>query len=564
MRIGILFCSLLPVVVVVVAFLASSSLAQSNVICPSRGRQDNSTRLIGYDPTRPFTEISGLVFSPTKVVPSTGNPILYAINDGHDKLGQGRIGVFDSGTGQRLVTLTISNTTIASHYDWEAIAMGPCGSSGSGSNNGVYTASATVGKDGESSSSCLYIGDTGDNPARELGGRKSGRSLGKHPYRIIKLQEPNLDAFLKASVTAPPNSREAPAPELEVEGHLISWINFDYNHPTSPTIYADSEAIFVDPVGWGKDGAMGDVYVVTKWNNTTKDWTRLFKIPANIPWSMRSDQQSILFSPYSPEAVSGGPSTTTTTTGRQGSEELFQSIWTEADITPDGTILALSTQETTTIFLRCPGSTVAETLVHESSCTSWKHPGRGQVETVAFSPDLSRVLTIPEGPRPRMGWTDVHYLDNHTNACPNLEWVYLSETGQSYCRTAGPSSRKLPKERCSALAGVVPVVILEEEDLMTVIPQDDVAVSAMEEEEDTTNQADGSSAMGEPGFEEGIAAEQEEEEEEEQGPELEWGKREQGQESHSKAISLQRVSLPLVLLVSVVVTSILPGSFGCV
>jgi len=70
---------------------------ENNVVCPISKLIQGNVSINGFDPVRRYTEISGLAFSSIQVSPSTGNPIMYVINDGGGNEG-GRIGVYDSGT----------------------------------------------------------------------------------------------------------------------------------------------------------------------------------------------------------------------------------------------------------------------------------------------------------------------------------------------------------------------------------------------------------------------------------------------------------------------------------
>lgn len=137
-----------------------------DVVCPRSVAFDNSTRIESSDPVKKYREISGLVVSPKIKAPS-GERVVYAINDGG---GMNRLGAFDSGTGKRLLTFQIP-TSIITNVDWETMAIGSCGSTGE-------------------SSTCIYIGDTGDNPSRVSKGKKSRRSVSTS-YRILKIKEPN-------------------------------------------------------------------------------------------------------------------------------------------------------------------------------------------------------------------------------------------------------------------------------------------------------------------------------------------------------------------------------------
>jgi len=321
--------------------------------------------------------------SPTQTGPS-GEPIVWGFGDGGDGR---RIFAWDTADGSRQKTLLI-RTDIVDNVDWESMTIGSCGS---------------IGVD----ESCLYVVDSGDNTARTSGGRRSQRA-GK-PYRILKIKEPNLSDF-------------------EDQDHVpityISALEYDYLSDSSPTDFADSEASFIDHVGWGEDGAIGDLYIVTKWSlgrqgiaaSKAIELTRAFKIPADA-WPTTT---CAALGFYSPEAVGSYESTLEgeVVTGGQ----IMGREWRGGEMSYDGTLIALSDTETASIFLRCPGVSVADALAAPNAgttaCVNWLHPVQGQVETLSFYPDGSRTLNIPEGNRPRMGWSPLAYNSGSTNeAC---------------------------------------------------------------------------------------------------------------------------------------------------
>ena len=190
-------------------------------------------RIQSADPVKIFNEISGLAMSPKIQAPS-GKRVVYGLNDGG---GGNRLGVFDSGTGKRLLTFQIP-TSIFTNIDWETMTIGSCGSTGE-------------------DSTCIYIGDVGDNRARVSAGTNSRRSAST-AYRILKIKEPNYKNF--------PDNYMLPLTRLSV-------LRYNYLDSSSPTKYSDCEAMFIDHTGWG--GAKGDLYVVTKWGELkSKTWNR--------------------------------------------------------------------------------------------------------------------------------------------------------------------------------------------------------------------------------------------------------------------------------------------------
>eukprot|EP00544_Gedaniella_sp_CCMP2646_P004945 CAMPEP_0202487494 /NCGR_PEP_ID=MMETSP1361-20130828/5783_1 /ASSEMBLY_ACC=CAM_ASM_000849 /TAXON_ID=210615 /ORGANISM="Staurosira complex sp., Strain CCMP2646" /LENGTH=158 /DNA_ID=CAMNT_0049116867 /DNA_START=475 /DNA_END=952 /DNA_ORIENTATION=- len=137
-----------------------------DLVCPRAIAFDNSTRIESADPVKRFVKISGLTISPQDSG-AQRKGIVYGINDGG---GGNRLGVFDSETGKRLLTFRIPESIIT-NIDWETVTIGSCGSTGE-------------------DSTCIYVGDTGDNRARVSGGRSSRRGT-RTSYRILKIIEAN-------------------------------------------------------------------------------------------------------------------------------------------------------------------------------------------------------------------------------------------------------------------------------------------------------------------------------------------------------------------------------------
>jgi len=378
-------------------------------ICPSIGYTTQSTRLQSWDPVKSFTEISGLALSPTQDAPS-GDPVLFGVSDGG---GGERLGMFDSSTGQRLLTLELPSG-IFTNKDWESMAIGSCGSTGI-------------------NETCLYIGDIGDNTARTNSGRRTSRGSST-PYRILKIREPLLKDFTASNNVIPMSD--------------LSILTFNYRDASSPTDYSDCESMFLDHQGWGQGGSIGDLYLVTKWGqNNRKQNNRLFKIPASA-WPVVMDGSMTVS--YSPQAVA----TYIDTNGG-----LMQHTWTEADATFDGTLIALGTIEGNYIFLRCPGATVAEALTGAAQpCLRWDPPSPGQVETISWTLDGTRSINIPEGNNRPLGWTSLVYDPmTTTKTCPQLEWVEtVVRDGQRvrYCRSRDDGTSR-PPAWCEGVDAVV-------------------------------------------------------------------------------------------------------------
>jgi hypothetical protein len=188
-------------------------------MCPVRESRHADTRLKSNDPNGPnFREISGIAFSPSQKY--HGRPIFFAISDGG---GDARIGMFDSETGRRLRTLRVAESYFG-NIDWESLTIGSCGKSGV-------------------DRTCLYIMDGGDNRARETNGKR-----GRSRHRILKIKEPKLDDY---------NDND------RISRSRMSRLDYDYRHSSSPTNYADSEAMFLDHKGWGDGEEIGGEFYLT-------------------------------------------------------------------------------------------------------------------------------------------------------------------------------------------------------------------------------------------------------------------------------------------------------------
>ena len=363
------------------AYLCVGFAAQQGdrIICPRVNSTNMSNLLQASDPNKQdFVEVSGLGFSPTLVGPS-GKPLIYAVNDSG---GGRRFGIFDSGTGVRIKSLRLPRSSPFA-LDYESITVGSCG------------------VDGESLT-CIYIADVGDNTARDTGGARSGRN--RTAYPIYKIREPNPSDFEDNGVL--PDS-------------YVSRLNFNYFHPTSPTRYADCESAFLDHVGWG-GGSVGDLYLITKWDDygsrpypaNTK--VRLFKIPADA-WMLAKDDANYTYLPEAVGSYSDG----------RASNALMGYMWTRAEMTFDGTVIALGDYYDQYLYLRCPGMSVADALAVKGTafCETWPIKyWDSQFETIAWAPDGLSTLEISEcywsscGSNPPMVWTTMTYEFDPNNS----------------------------------------------------------------------------------------------------------------------------------------------------
>ena len=420
--------SFLLLLLVLVQPLRRIQASVNRIVCPtSRTGLYTENTLDTDDPQKLNDEISGLAFSATQLGPS-GQPILYGINDG----GNGeRLVVWDSGTGARLRTFVVPGVT---NVDWEDLTLGVC--TGPGSDSMVSRTNSNT----DTPQHCLYIADSGDNTARESRGRRTSRSSHDQPYQILQVAEPPWDVWHDYA-------------ELPLDS--VSILPFDYSHPSSPTLYADSESLFIDHTGWG-GGSRGDLYLVTKWGG---DNNRLFYFPVEA-WQTHAARGAV----YAPAAVGNYDNRTM---------DLLNEPFLRADMTQDGTVIALGGETRTRLFLRCPGQSVAEALTpgnsnsnhdnnnndnthHGASCFDWNSDTSRNCrhESFAWTPDGQRNVQVPEGLTPSMKWTDMDYNPNNNNnnpeaACPVLVFV------DGICRDFYDGNRVFPESRCD---GTVPTV----------------------------------------------------------------------------------------------------------
>ncbi|CAJ1964837.1 unnamed protein product [Cylindrotheca closterium] len=376
------------------------------VTCPVVDRIDQSTTLQIIDPFNPlqdWNEVSGTAISPTQKGPS-GYPVIFGHNDGPDS--SKAFAAWDSGTGKllKIINLVSNNNAMPLfHEDWEDMTIGRCAP--------------------ESSESCIYLADTGDNRAQGSGLRTQRSS--SRPYTIYKIREPILNNIFDNAV-------------LSAEEH-VSILQFDYSHVSSPTAYANCEAIFVDHAGWGDDGDIGDLYLVTKWNaERSKRLNRLFKIPASV-WPDGFGKVAT----YSPFTV-GEYADNNNSPG-----SFYNFTWTGADMALDGTKIALTWTNETHVFKRCPGESVASALAKRElfSCTKYENPPGAanpgnQFESVSFSPDGMRLFNLAESlDPPKIVHVDLNYdtsQSQNLDECP----AYATPTRGP---TPPPTSRPTPR-----------------------------------------------------------------------------------------------------------------------
>jgi len=394
-------------------------------VCPRLVSTDTSVQITSRDNENAlrgaWRELSGLAASPTQKRRSTSAPVFYAIADG----GKGAsFGIWDSLTGIRLRTLRLPNKIIFNNTDWEAMAIGPCGSS-------------------NDSQTCVYIADVGDNFARTSGGDKTHRDHTIEPYRILKIKEPVLA-----------NTKDMDLiPETDIE-----VLPFRYDQETVPPFegpYHDCEAMFIDQVGSGRREKAGDLYLVTKWsNNKALDRTRLYRIPVDA-WSLSlsSLETQRNENPYDVDQYY-----TAKTVGTYSKRsQLAKFDWvTSASMSFDGTVIALGNTVETYLYLRCPGASVAETLARGNTkyCLRYKNPSQGQGEAFTWMPGDQQSLNIPEGRNKPMGYANYDYdIDRTTQICPVVKEVEM-ELG-TFC--LDDLGNEYPPRRCRAQSEFPPL-----------------------------------------------------------------------------------------------------------
>ena len=87
----------------VLLLFCDRAAAQNEIICPQVASFDTSVNIDSYDPVARFNQISGIGLS-SDYVSDAGNPVLYGVSD----IGGGnRLGIWDSVTGVRLVSLAM-------------------------------------------------------------------------------------------------------------------------------------------------------------------------------------------------------------------------------------------------------------------------------------------------------------------------------------------------------------------------------------------------------------------------------------------------------------------------
>ncbi|CAJ1926681.1 unnamed protein product [Cylindrotheca closterium] len=332
--------------------------ADEVVKCPMVKEIDFTTEIEIADPNvaREWNEVSGLAVSPTQIAPS-GAPIMWGHNDGRDQAEFGtNFAAWDPVTGERLVTFILPYDETSDpplvNQDWEDMTIGSCGNTAE-----------------EMGETCIYLADLGDNYASDV--INTSIRPADRPYRIYKIKEPVLAAYARTS-----------ARSISYPATTVTALEIDYLDASSPARTGNSEGVFLDHAGWGRGGAIGDIYIVTK----SRDFGRLYKVPASA-WPTNGQT----YAKYSPQVVGSN----------YNDGEFRRFLWTSASMSWDGTKIIMGTVHRNYVFLRCPGQTVEEAIVGRDACMIWENPpeaadDKKQFEAVAWYPNGNTVLNIAE------------------------------------------------------------------------------------------------------------------------------------------------------------------------
>ncbi len=277
---------------------------------------------------RPLTEISGIATSRTQRYKK--GDVLWVHNDTEEQ--EAKITAVSALNGERIQTYTLDGIQ---GTDFEDISMGPC-----------------VFMPGD----CIYLADVGDNKARESSGKQ-----GRESIYIHKFPEPTLP-----DATTPHS--------LESGISIIVTFEMNFTDSINNIEFADCEAIFVDPVGDSNGGEAGDIYFLTKWNDTDHTNTSLYKYPY-------SEQGNYKYSL------------------KKQTNEIPLSNITRADISPDGKTIAVGTYKKTYFWSRNDDQSVIESF-DQGRCNFYMDMPQElkcfQLEALAFNGDGSKLYEVSE------------------------------------------------------------------------------------------------------------------------------------------------------------------------
>lgn len=194
----------------------------------------------------------------------------------------------------------------------------------------------------------LYVGDIGDNAMLQNDVAQARESL-----TVYRLEEPTVD-LAAGSGTA----------RTKVGKAAVDTLTLVY--PDGPH---DAEAMVVDPVD-------GDLLLITKdWGRTGE--SQVYRAPA--------------------DAADGS----TTTLEHVGTVPLERgTLVTGADVSPDGTVVALRSYGAVELYPRPSGGPLWQAF-DESPCAG-PVPSEQQGESIGFAADGSSYMTVSEGTRPTL------------------------------------------------------------------------------------------------------------------------------------------------------------------
>ena len=308
-----------------------------------------------------LTEISGVVASGD--LPG----VLWVHNDsGHPN----EVWAIDS-EGEVLGRFTVAGAT---SVDWEDIGLG---------------AGPTADR------SYLFVGDIGDNSFTPVIGTGLDPRSKTKPAVIYRVPEPDVpgddpgndpgvDPSAETSAEVTPeagSSTEATsegASETEPAAETEPAVAFPVAYADGPR---DAEALLADPV-------TGDVFVVSKqWDRSP---TGLYRLPAAI---VEAGAAPAGITTMERVADVAGP---------DGAPGAGPGLITGADISVDGTLVALRTYGSVILWDRDLDQSLAETLVEPPICTRKVEEPQG--EAVTFGSDSQSMVTISEGNDVPLNW----------------------------------------------------------------------------------------------------------------------------------------------------------------
>jgi len=298
-----------------------------SVTCPISLGSSRDAVLASADPSGPaLTEVSGLALSRTQR--AFGAPVLWVHNDSG---GGARFSAYSLGTGARLKSYRLSGALIDAS-DWEDLALGPCG---------------------DAPGDCLYIGNFGNNAAREVA---PIGTQGRQVLHIYKLPEPDLSSTV---------DNQALSAGVQV-------LRFSYG-AGSPTLTADAETLLVDPTGDLSGGVAGDLYIVTKWNGAQAGFRRLFKFPLSLQGSATAALPAL-----------GG--------------SFIGATQTRGDVSWGGELIVLGDYLNARIYRRSRSQTIGQALAASPCLTLGLPTGASefQFEATGFDPDGGELIEISE------------------------------------------------------------------------------------------------------------------------------------------------------------------------